>query len=119
MTEHTDIDQDEIRERMKNHWNDANDFLVDLDKVDEVHLALPEANAIADHTEVLLDEQVLRGVALSAVVGHQRAHEVFKQNQREILTMLFVTGYNMGRAGEELQKVVANCDHNKTKGVSN
>lgn len=111
----TELDQEEIYDRMQRYWVEADD----LHKMASAsHLAFPEANAIVNHAMVALDN-LLMEAALEASLGKNREARGFVElankvahSKSGLFMYVFLTGYNLGRAGSELIKVPAACEHN-------
>lgn len=115
----TELNQDEIYERMQKYWNEAND----LHKMASMaHLALPEANAIVNHAMEALDAMLANAsvsVTLSNILGGTNDSDAMLELAKRVnhqkhglFAYVFLSGYNMGKAGDELMKVPAGCEHN-------
>lgn len=110
-----ELDQEEIYDRMQRYWAEADD----LHKIASAsHLAFPEANAIVNHAMVALDNLLMEAAMAAALnpISNQGgmvelANKV-AHSKSGLFMYVFLTGYNLGRAGTELIKVPAACEHN-------
>ena len=106
----TDINQEEIYDRMQKYWIEADDF---HKTASMSHLALPEANAIVNHALTMMDNMVME--SMQSTLGGQDiagAMQHFEMQKASLLTHIFLAAYNMGKAGDPLIKVPAGCAHN-------
>ena len=106
----TELDHEEIYNRMQRYWADADDF---HKTASMAHLALPEINAIVNHALLMMDNIVMESVSAYAT-GQDiaEATRYLEVKRSSLLTHIFLTAYNMGRAGDPLIKVPAGCEHN-------
>ena len=111
----TELDQEEIYDRMQRHWLEADE----IHKMASAnHLAFPEANAIVNHAMVALDNLLMEAATVAALNMNPRqggflelANKV-AHSKSGLFMYVFLTGYNLGKAGNELIKVPAACEHN-------
>lgn len=107
----TELDQEEIYDRMQKYWIEADDF---HRTAAMSHLALPEVNAVVDHALLMMDNIVLQAASVystgeDSLVG---AMQQFENKKASLLIHIFLAAYNMGIAGDPLIKVPAGCAHN-------